>query len=82
MATNTVAIIGLQTSTTAHVISHIANELQVPLLSFSATDPTIFAYDTVYVLARSLDTFFKQGNRITFSRDPKISEISGDSLHL
>ncbi|GAU50996.1 hypothetical protein TSUD_186250 [Trifolium subterraneum] len=42
----------------------------------------IFAYDTVYVLARALDTFFKQGNRITFSHDPKISEISGDSLHL
>ncbi|XP_045786069.1 glutamate receptor 3.6-like isoform X2 [Trifolium pratense] len=42
----------------------------------------IFAYDTVYVLARALDTFFKQGNRITFSPDPKISQISGDSLHL
>ncbi|XP_061355028.1 glutamate receptor 3.6-like [Gastrolobium bilobum] len=41
MATQTVAIIGPQTSTTAHVISHIANELQVPLLSFSATDPTL-----------------------------------------
>ncbi|XP_057416113.1 glutamate receptor 3.6-like [Lotus japonicus] len=41
MATHTVAIIGPQTSTTAHVISHIANELKVPLLSFSATDPTL-----------------------------------------
>lgn len=35
------AIIGPQTSVTAHVISHIANELKVPLLSFSATDPTL-----------------------------------------
>lgn len=35
------AIIGPQFSATAHVISHIANELQVPLLSFAATDPTL-----------------------------------------
>ncbi|KAL5063566.1 hypothetical protein RYX36_025303 [Vicia faba] len=42
----------------------------------------IFAYDTVYVLARALDTFLKQGNQITFSHDPKISELRGDSLHL
>ncbi|XP_023518022.1 glutamate receptor 3.6-like isoform X1 [Cucurbita pepo subsp. pepo] len=41
METKTVAIIGPQNSVTAHVISHIANELQVPLLSFSATDPTL-----------------------------------------
>ncbi|KAK7252620.1 hypothetical protein RIF29_36702 [Crotalaria pallida] len=41
MARRTVAIIGPQTSTTAHVITHIANELQVPLLSFSANDPTL-----------------------------------------
>ena len=34
------AIIGPQHSVMAHVISHIANELQVPLLSFAATDPT------------------------------------------
>lgn len=41
MESDTVAIIGPQTSVMAHVISHIANELQVPLLSFSATDPTL-----------------------------------------
>lgn len=35
------AIIGPQSSVTAHVVSHIANELQVPLLSFAATDPTL-----------------------------------------
>lgn len=35
------AIIGPQSSVIAHVISHIANELQVPLLSFAATDPTL-----------------------------------------
>ncbi|GMY22985.1 glutamate receptor 3.6-like [Fagus crenata] len=41
MEKDTVAIIGPQQSVTAHVISHIANELQVPLLSYSATDPTL-----------------------------------------
>ncbi|KAG4993717.1 hypothetical protein JHK86_030544 [Glycine max] len=41
MARRTVAIIGPHSSVTAHVITHIANELQVPLLSFSALDPTL-----------------------------------------
>ncbi|XP_020217528.1 glutamate receptor 3.6 isoform X2 [Cajanus cajan] len=41
MARKTVAIIGPHSSVTAHVITHIANELQVPLLSFSALDPTL-----------------------------------------
>ncbi|KAI8536765.1 hypothetical protein RHMOL_Rhmol10G0282000 [Rhododendron molle] len=41
MESDTVAIIGPQSSVTAHVISHIANELQVPLLSFAATDPSL-----------------------------------------
>ncbi|CAM8987273.1 unnamed protein product [Rhodiola kirilowii] len=41
METNTVAIIGPQGSTMAHVISHLANELHVPLLSFTASDPTL-----------------------------------------
>lgn len=35
------AIIGPQGSTMAHVISHLANELHVPLLSFTASDPTL-----------------------------------------
>lgn len=41
MEKDTVAIIGPQNAVTAHVISHIANELQVPLLSFAVTDPTL-----------------------------------------
>ncbi|KAF5453795.1 hypothetical protein F2P56_023514, partial [Juglans regia] len=41
MENDTVAIIGPQQSVMAHIISHIANELQVPLLSFAATDPTL-----------------------------------------
>nr|GEZ97924.1 glutamate receptor 3.6-like [Tanacetum cinerariifolium] len=43
METDSVALIGPQSSVLAHVISHVANELQVPLLSFTATDPTLSA---------------------------------------
>lgn len=48
MEGETVAIIGPQDSVTAHVISHVANELQVPLLSFSATDPTLSSLQFPY----------------------------------
>ncbi|KAG8662909.1 hypothetical protein MANES_01G156300v8 [Manihot esculenta] len=41
MGSEVVAIIGPQFSVTAHFLSHIANELRVPLLSFAATDPTL-----------------------------------------
>ncbi|XP_024990732.1 glutamate receptor 3.3 isoform X2 [Cynara cardunculus var. scolymus] len=41
MESDTIAIIGPQSSVVAHIISHVANELQVPLLSFAATDPTL-----------------------------------------
>ncbi|XP_071733844.1 glutamate receptor 3.6-like [Rutidosis leptorrhynchoides] len=41
METDSVALIGPQTSVLAHMISHVVNELQVPLLSFTATDPTL-----------------------------------------
>ncbi|CAK7348965.1 unnamed protein product [Dovyalis caffra] len=38
-----VAIIGPQSSVIAHMISAIANGLQVPLVSYAATDPTLSA---------------------------------------
>ncbi|KAF3440258.1 hypothetical protein FNV43_RR18542 [Rhamnella rubrinervis] len=41
MEKDTLAIIGPQSAVVAHVISHIANELQVPLLSYTVTDPTL-----------------------------------------
>ncbi|KAM7257641.1 hypothetical protein ACFE04_013382 [Oxalis oulophora] len=41
METDTVAIIGPQSAIMAHVLSHLANELNVPLLSFTALDPTL-----------------------------------------
>ncbi|KAK4600461.1 hypothetical protein RGQ29_010205 [Quercus rubra] len=41
LETDTVAIIGPQTAVMAHVLSHLANEFHVPLLSFTALDPTL-----------------------------------------
>ncbi|KAF3443694.1 hypothetical protein FNV43_RR13384 [Rhamnella rubrinervis] len=43
-----VVAIGPQSSGIAHVISHVVNELQVPLLSFGATDPTLSALQYPY----------------------------------
>ncbi|XP_061355031.1 glutamate receptor 3.6-like [Gastrolobium bilobum] len=48
MENDTVAIIGPQYSVMAHVVSHIANEMQVPLLSFAATDPTLTSLQFPY----------------------------------
>ncbi|XP_031131306.1 glutamate receptor 3.3 [Ipomoea triloba] len=50
MQTDVVAILGPQSSVVAHTISHVANELQVPLLSFAATDPTLASLQFPYFL--------------------------------
>ncbi|XP_060675170.1 glutamate receptor 3.6-like [Ziziphus jujuba] len=50
MENETVAIIGPQFSVTARVISHIANELHVPLLSFAATDFTLTSLQFPYFI--------------------------------
>lgn len=44
------AIIGPQSSVVAHTISHVANELHVPLLSFAATDPTLSSLEFPYFI--------------------------------
>ncbi|KAJ7953238.1 Glutamate receptor [Quillaja saponaria] len=59
MERDTVAIIGPQTSTTAHVISHIANELQVPILSFSATDPTLSSLEFPFFIRTAHSDIFQ-----------------------
>ncbi|XP_078167543.1 glutamate receptor 3.5-like isoform X1 [Carex rostrata] len=45
-----VAIIGPQSSGGSHILSHVANSLQVPLVSFSATDPTLSSLEFPYFL--------------------------------
>ncbi|KAG1361114.1 glutamate receptor 3.1 [Cocos nucifera] len=41
MEADIIAMVGPQCSTTAHILSYVGNELQVPMLSFAATDPTL-----------------------------------------
>lgn len=45
-----VAMVGPQFSDLAHVVSLIANDLQIPLLSFAATDPTLTSYEFPYFI--------------------------------
>ncbi|XP_044470337.1 glutamate receptor 3.6-like isoform X2 [Mangifera indica] len=41
----------------------------------------LYAYDTVWLLAHAIDSFFKQGGNISFSKNPKLVDVPGD-LHL
>ncbi|XP_073023644.1 glutamate receptor 3.2-like isoform X1 [Primulina eburnea] len=48
METDTVAIIGPQSSGMAHILSTLANELHVPMLSFTALDPSLSSLQFPY----------------------------------
>ncbi|XP_057866286.2 glutamate receptor 3.4 isoform X2 [Cryptomeria japonica] len=50
MKKKNMAILGPQSSVIAHVVSNIASELQVPIMSFGATDPTLSSYQYPYFL--------------------------------
>ena len=53
------AIIGPLNSVTAHVISQITDELQVPLLSYSATDPTLSSLQFPFFVRTSQSDLFQ-----------------------
>ncbi|XP_004287716.1 PREDICTED: glutamate receptor 3.6 [Fragaria vesca subsp. vesca] len=59
MEKDTVAIIGPHNAVTAHVISHIANELQTPLLSFTVTDPTLSSLQFPYFVRTTQNDLFQ-----------------------
>ncbi|XP_056698873.1 glutamate receptor 3.2-like isoform X2 [Spinacia oleracea] len=59
MEMDTVAIIGPQTSIMAHVLSHLANELHVPLLSFTALDPTLSPIQYPYFFQTAPNDLFQ-----------------------
>ncbi|CAL0313234.1 unnamed protein product [Lupinus luteus] len=84
MATHTVAIIGPQTSTTAHVISHIANELQVPLLSFSATDPTLSSLQFPFFIRTAFSDIYQMtaiADLVSFYEWREVIAVYGDDDH-
>ncbi|KAJ4799712.1 Glutamate receptor [Rhynchospora pubera] len=59
MEKDVVAILGPQSSVIAHVIAHLANELKVPLLSFSATDPTLTSLEYPFVIQTTRSDLFQ-----------------------
>ncbi|KAJ8453062.1 hypothetical protein Cgig2_014825 [Carnegiea gigantea] len=59
MEKDSVAIIGPQTSIMAHVLSHLANELHVPLLSFTALDPTLSPIQYPYFIQTAPNDLFQ-----------------------
>ncbi|XP_008803655.1 glutamate receptor 3.5-like isoform X1 [Phoenix dactylifera] len=59
MENDVVAIIGPQSSGIAHVISHVVNELHVPLLSFAATDPTLASQQYPFFLRTIQNDYFQ-----------------------
>lgn len=59
MEKEVVAALGPQSSGIAHVISHVVNELHVPLLSFGATDPTLSALQYPYFLRTTQSDYFQ-----------------------
>lgn len=59
MENKVVAAIGPQSSGIGHIISHVANELHVPLLSFSATDPTLSSLQYPYFLRTTQNDYFQ-----------------------
>ncbi|KNA19935.1 hypothetical protein SOVF_056880 [Spinacia oleracea] len=54
-----VAIIGPQSSVIAHVVSQVAKGLQVPLLSFAATDPTLSSLEYPFLVRTSQNDLFQ-----------------------
>ncbi|PHT49810.1 Glutamate receptor 3.5 [Capsicum baccatum] len=42
----------------------------------------VYAYDTVWLVARALDLFFKDDGNVTFNDDPSLRDTNGSSLNL
>ncbi|KAK7261085.1 hypothetical protein RIF29_27389 [Crotalaria pallida] len=59
MENDVVAAIGPQSSGIAHVISHVVNELHVPLLSFGATDPSLSSLQYPYFIRTTQNDYFQ-----------------------
>ncbi|KAH9608496.1 hypothetical protein KSS87_019958 [Heliosperma pusillum] len=59
MEKNAVAIIGPQSSVIAHVVSYLAKGLQVPLLSFAATDPSLSSLEYPFFVRTTQNDIFQ-----------------------
>ncbi|XP_019447367.1 PREDICTED: glutamate receptor 3.4-like [Lupinus angustifolius] len=59
MENDVVVAIGPQSSGIAHIISHVVNELHVPLLSFGATDPSLSSLQHPYFIRTTQNDYFQ-----------------------
>uniref|UniRef100_A0A0A9CXR6 Glutamate receptor n=1 Tax=Arundo donax TaxID=35708 RepID=A0A0A9CXR6_ARUDO len=59
MEKKVVAVVGPQSSGIAHVVSHVANELRVPLVSFAATDPALSSTQYPFFVRAAHDDSFQ-----------------------
>ncbi|CAL5092211.1 unnamed protein product [Urochloa decumbens] len=59
MEKQVVAVVGPQSSGIAHVVSHVANELRVPLVSFAATDPALASTQYPFFVRAAHDDAFQ-----------------------
>ncbi|KAL9297579.1 hypothetical protein ACSQ67_023475 [Phaseolus vulgaris] len=59
MENDVVAVVGPLSSGIAHIISHVVNELHVPLLSFGATDPTLSSLQYPYFIRTTQNDYFQ-----------------------
>ncbi|KAM7519956.1 hypothetical protein LguiB_018918 [Lonicera macranthoides] len=84
MGNEAVAIIGPQSSVTAHIISHVSNELQVPLLSFSASDPTLSSLQYPFFVRTTQNDLFQMdaiANIIAYYEWRQVIAIYMDDVH-
>ncbi|KAK7272296.1 hypothetical protein RJT34_28799 [Clitoria ternatea] len=59
MENEVVAAVGPQSSGIAHVISHVVNELHVPLVSFGATDPSLSSLQYPYFVRSTQSDYYQ-----------------------
>ncbi|EER95721.2 glutamate receptor 3.4 [Sorghum bicolor] len=59
MEKEVVAVVGPESSVIAHVVSNVANELRVPLVSFAATDPALASSQYPYLVRAVHDDRFQ-----------------------
>ncbi|XP_073225279.1 glutamate receptor 3.3 isoform X2 [Cicer arietinum] len=59
METDVIAILGPQSSVVSHIVSHVANELRVPMLSFAATDPTLSSLQFPFFVRTTLSDLYQ-----------------------
>ncbi|PUZ68153.1 hypothetical protein GQ55_2G002300 [Panicum hallii var. hallii] len=59
MEKQVVAVVGPQSSGIAHVVSHVVNQLRVPLVSFAATDPALTSTQYPFFVRAAHDDAFQ-----------------------